>query len=394
MSQRGDSAVIIGVYGKGNFGDEALLEAVVEDVRSLLPGCLIHVFCSNPMGVTDRFDYHAVTRTPITGFLEKLAIVRKSRIVVVGGGTLLCDHGDPLSNSIAVITYFFWLWLARLFRVPTVAYAQGFGPAESRITRFGMWLIRLSCSAVTVRDKASYQLLVNAAGSQPHFALGADPVVASERFLPGRVSASVSEALAAEVLSLQPFVLLAVRYPKLDQPEAFQDYFSAFAETAAKLCLNAKARVVLFPTHLSDRFIDDRPIMDLIEPMLIEQGVSKSDIFRASWRSLDDAAFWLQSAGLVFGDRLHALLVAALNSVPVAGVAVENKIPGCLSDIFGDSLVAARLEPGDLGTESSAKAVVRLWDERESSDSIYANMLAAYRTRHSANITALSRVLK
>ena len=92
--------------------------------------------------------------------------------------------------------------------------------------------------------------------------------------------------------------------------------------------------VVLFPTHLSDEFVDDRPIMDLLEGMLLAHGISGSRITRASWQSLDDAAYWLQSAAMVFGDRLHAMLVAALNHVPVAGVAVESKISGCLADLF------------------------------------------------------------
>jgi polysaccharide pyruvyl transferase WcaK-like protein len=270
VSGGGGSAVIIGVYGKGNFGDEALLETVVDDIHSLLPQCTIHVFCSGPDSVAERFGFHALSRTPATGFLEKLALVRRSRLVMVGGGTLLCDHRGPLDNARVVFTYFFWLWLAKLCGVPTLVYGQGFGPATSRIIRLGMWLTRFSCDAVTVRDSASYELLVGIAGKRPKFALGADPVVAADRFLPARVRQGVDDQFAARIAELQPFVLLAIRNPKLTSPEDCRGYFDAFGEAAARILHHTKSGVVLFPAHLSDPFEDDRPIMDSVRLLVPE----------------------------------------------------------------------------------------------------------------------------
>lgn len=106
MAGPAESAVILGVYGKGNFGDEALLEVVADDLRQVMPGCEMHVFCSGPESVTARFGFHAETRTPASGFFRKLAIVRRSRVLVVGGGTLLCDHGGGFKDAIAIVTYF------------------------------------------------------------------------------------------------------------------------------------------------------------------------------------------------------------------------------------------------------------------------------------------------
>jgi polysaccharide pyruvyl transferase WcaK-like protein len=393
MSERRQSAVILGVYGKGNFGDEALLEVVVNDLQQVLPSCETYVFCSGPEAVRKRFGFNALTRTPASDFFRKLNIVRRSRLVVVGGGTLLCDHGGGMRDAVAVVTFFFWLWLARLYGVPTVLYGQGFGPAQGRLIRLGLRLVRFACTEVTVRDAASYDLLVGIAGPRAQFQLGADPVAAADRFLPAAVQQRVDPALAAHVDALRPFVALAVRYPKLGSLEDSREQLEAVGSAAAALCTYAGVNVVLFPTHLSGEFVDDRPIMDVLERLLVGRGIASARITRASWQSLDDAAYWLQSAAMIFGDRLHAMLVAALNQVPVAGVAVEDKISGCLADLFKGKPLALVLAPGDVAKLGAQQAVQDLWDRRGADPTLYARLLADYRLRRSANLAALERAL-
>lgn len=393
MSRQQDSAVILGVYGKGNFGDEALLEIVANEVQQALPGSEIVVFCSGPETVRRRFGFRAFTRTP-ANFRRKLDIVRQSRVVVVGGGTLLCDHGGSIKDALAVAAVFFWLLLARLFGVPTVLYGQGFGPARGRLIRLGFWLVRLVCTEVTVRDAASYELLTGVAGRPKQFHLGVDPVAAADRYLPATVRRRADPALAARIDALRPYVVLAVRYPKIDAVDDSKEQLEAMGATAAELCKHAGVNVVLFPTHLSDEFVDDRPIMNLLGRVLVDHGVPESRIAYASWESLDDAAYWLQSAEMVFGDRLHALLVAALNQVAVAGVAVENKISGCLADLFQGEPLAGVLLPGDVSKAGTRRLLQRLWDRRGSDPALYSRLLADYRARRTVNLAAIQRALR
>ncbi len=393
MSERQDSAVILGVYGKGNVGDEALLDVVASELRQVLPGCEIYVFCSGPAAVQRRFDVAALTRTPATELWRKIGIVRRSRIVVVGGGTLLCDHGGGLKDAAAVATYFFWLFVARLFGVPTVLYAQGFGPARGRLIRFGLWLVGLLSTRVTVRDGASYDLLTAIAGRQPKFSLGADPVAAADRYLPAAVRQRANPALVHRIQALRPFILLAIRYPKLDSLESSRERLEAAGATAAELCKRTGVNVVLFPTHLSDEFVDDKPVMDLLEPLLVAHDIPRGRIVRALWESLDDAAVWVQSAEMVFGDRLHALLVASLNHVPVAGVVVEDKISGCLEDVFRGEPVAGIVAQGNVAAGATQRLLEDLWDRRGAEPALYARLLADYRARRDVNINALEQAL-
>jgi polysaccharide pyruvyl transferase WcaK-like protein len=394
MSRHEDSAVILGVYGKGNFGDEALLEIVADEVgQALPPGSEIFVFCSGPETVRRRFGFQALTRTP-ADFRAKLDIVRRSRMVIVGGGTLLCDHGGAVKDAQAVAAVFFWLLVARLFGVPTLLYGQGFGPARGRVIRLGFWLVRLVCTEVTVRDAASYELLTAVAGRPKQFNLGADPVAVADRYLPATVRRRADPALVARVDALGPFVVLALRYPKLGAVDDSSEQLEAMGAAAAELCKHAGVNVVLFPTHLSDDFVDDRPVMERLGRILVAHGVDESRISSASWESLDDAAYWLQSAEMVFGDRLHALLVAALNRVAVVGVAVENKISGCLADLFQGEPLAGVVEPADVSNARSRRLLRGIWDRRGSDPVLYSRLLADYRSRRQVNLDAITRVLR
>ncbi len=210
--------------------------------------------------------------------------------------------------------------------------------------------------------------------------------------MPARVRPRAGPATAARVEALRPYVVVAVRYPKLESLDAARSHLVAMGDAAAELCKHAGVNVVLFPTHLSEEFVDDRPVMDLLERSLAARGIARSRIVRASWESLDDAALWLHAAEVVFGDRLHAMLVAALNHVAVAGVAVENKISGCLADVFQGAPLAAVFEIGDVAT---AGATLRnLWDRSGSDVATYARLLAAYRARRNVNLGALERALR
>jgi L-malate glycosyltransferase len=384
---------VIGVYGKGNFGDEALLAAVADDLRTVLGPIEVQVLCSDPESVTRRFGFLAMTRTPAHGFRQKLALVRRSRIVVVGGGTLLCDHGGPAADLLVLATYFFWLLLARAFGVATVAYGQGFGPAGSRIVRFGLWLLPRVVSAVTTRDRASHAMLGRIAGDRANCVLGADPVIAGDLFLPTVAADRVPPALARQVQGVGPYVLIALRYAKFGGLDPIRPDIAAASRLAARIGQDEPARFVLFPTHLSDAFVDDRPVVDLVYAHLLEAGIPAERLTRASWGTLEEAAFWIQSAELVFGDRLHALLLGMLARRPVVGLTVEDKIAGCIGDIAGDRPVAviASLKGDD--PASIEAAVQRLWSERGSHDDVYLTLLEAYRARRAANLAMLEQVV-
>lgn len=140
-------AVLIGNYGVGNFGDEALKEyflgafpEVEWTVLSARPKA--GEYPRLPIGIRSFF------RTP---WLQTLGVIRRSDAVVFGGGTLFTDI-----ESVKAC----WLWglhafVARCLGVPTFLAFQGVGPFRSRVGEgIARYAVR-SARYVSVRDPAS-----------------------------------------------------------------------------------------------------------------------------------------------------------------------------------------------------------------------------------------------
>lgn len=142
-------AVICGYYGKGNGGDEALLVSLLQ----MLPQKLTPIVLSgNPSQTKDRYGVESCDRRSAFPVLEAL---RKSDVFIWGGGSLMQD-----ATSFASPFYYASLMaLAQQQGLKTIAWAQGIGPLQRYLTRAMTEKVLRGCTAVSVRDYASAQLV-------------------------------------------------------------------------------------------------------------------------------------------------------------------------------------------------------------------------------------------
>lgn len=149
MSQK--RAIICGYYGRGNAGDEALLASVLQ---MLPPHVEAIVLSANPQQTSDRFG---VRSCPHRSTFEILQTLRSADYFLWGGGSLMQD-----ATSLASPIYYGGLMaLAQQYGLKTVAWAQGIGPLNHPLTR---WITRRTlqkCTAVSVRDRATAQLVAD-----------------------------------------------------------------------------------------------------------------------------------------------------------------------------------------------------------------------------------------
>jgi polysaccharide pyruvyl transferase CsaB len=142
-------AVLCGYYGKGNGGDEALLVSLLqmlpEDVQPI-------VLSGNPSETKKMYDVASCDRASAFPILKALKL---SDVFIWGGGSLMQD-----TTSIASPMYYAGLMaLAQQRGLTTIAWAQGIGPLQRPFT---CWMTRQTlsgCSAISVRDLASAELL-------------------------------------------------------------------------------------------------------------------------------------------------------------------------------------------------------------------------------------------
>lgn len=139
--------VLIGNYGVGNLGDEALKDFFLTE----FPDIEWKVVSACPeQGEFPRLP--AGVRSLFTPWWRTIGVIRKSDGVVFGGGSLFTD-------TESLYACFIWWWharVARLFGKKIILAFQGIGPFR---TRAGERLARATvrtASHVSVRDKGSY----------------------------------------------------------------------------------------------------------------------------------------------------------------------------------------------------------------------------------------------
>ncbi len=156
-------AVLCGYYGKGNAGDEALLASLLQ----MLPeGVTPLVLSGNPTETRKRYKVQSCDRNSAFRVLKAM---RNSDFFIWGGGSLIQD----VTSAASPLYYAGLMGLARQLGLKTIAWAQGIGPLKRELTRRVARQSFASCTAVSVRDRGSAELL---ADWKIPFIIAPDPV--------------------------------------------------------------------------------------------------------------------------------------------------------------------------------------------------------------------------
>ncbi|MFB2835599.1 polysaccharide pyruvyl transferase CsaB [Floridanema evergladense] len=160
-------AVLCGYYGKGNGGDEALLASLLQ---MLPPNVKPLVLSGNPRETKQRYQVESYDRMSAWQVFQ---VIRSAQVFIWGGGSLMQD----VTSFASPMYYAGLMGLARQLGLRTIAWAQGIGPLERPIIRAIAKQVFAKCELVSVRDRASANLLLN---WQTPCCLAPDPVWALE----------------------------------------------------------------------------------------------------------------------------------------------------------------------------------------------------------------------
>lgn len=187
---------IIGWFGAGNVGDEAILLSMLTDIGETLPDVEFTVLSFNAGNTVALLaDNQQVGQIVYVG--SKLRVLhsdfggvwralRNADLVIIGGGGLFQD----IYNWYPIPFFTLMTLLGKLLRKQIMFYALGIGPLR---TWFGRKLCRLAASMadlISVRDEESKKLLLDLGIGQdiyitadPVFALSPAPVERAEQIL-------------------------------------------------------------------------------------------------------------------------------------------------------------------------------------------------------------------
>ena len=163
--------LICGAYGHGNAGDEAILEAIVLEMRAIDPEMPVTVLSRTPEETAQR---NGVRALHTFAFLRFLRVMRHTKLFLNGGGSLIQD----VTSSRSLWYYLFTIAAAKKLGCRVLMYGCGIGPVtrafDRRLTRR---VLNKNVDTITLREENSLQELRNFGVTAPEIVLASDPAL-------------------------------------------------------------------------------------------------------------------------------------------------------------------------------------------------------------------------
>lgn len=347
-----DGVVICGAYGRGNAGDDAILEAILQEMRGIDPDMPVTVISKDPKATRLSYRVRAVSRMNIPAWRRAM---KHARLYINGGGSLIQDVTSRRS---------LWFYLHNIIAAKNAGcrvqmYGCGIGPVTRESHRkLAARVLNSKVDVITLREPDSRDELRVMGVDRPEILLTADPALTLHR-APDDETDSV--LLRAGIPPRGRYICFALR-----QWKGFE----------SKAPLFARAAVYAYETYgLTPVFAAVEKHLDPVAARQAAAGLAIPHYF------LDDAGGAgtiigaLSRMELVVSMRLHALIFAAGQGIPLAGVVYDPKVSAFLryigQELFTDlqALTAEDLQRMIDGAvakgatpQAQAEAVKRLRD--------------------------------
>jgi polysaccharide pyruvyl transferase CsaB len=318
--------LIAGYFGYGNIGDEAILGGILDDLDASLPQAEYIVVSGDPAQTTDFFGREAVGWNDLTSIIEA---IRKSDLVIVGGGGLFHDYWpidshDLLSESNnKLVSYLSIPLLSTMLRKPSMAYSVGVGPLRSTSARDYVRFAFESFDAISVRDKESAALLKSIGvdfGGSAKLVVTADPTF---RLLAAPIEDARAALTMAGVELERPVCGVNLRYWDFGVDPARLE--GEVAQALDQWVERADGQVVFIPMQRGGRtpYEDDLQVCKRVQAALRSQ--SQSRILR--WhKEPRQAAAVFAACTVNLSMRMHAALFSLVSGVPTVGLSYDEKV--------------------------------------------------------------------
>lgn len=324
---RGRSGVVIcGAYGMGNSGDEAILDAIVAEMRAIDPLMPLTVMTRDPAGASARLGLTAVHTFNFPRFL---AVMRRRALYINGGGSLIQD----VTSRRSLWYYLFTLRAAKRLGCKVMMYGCGIGPVKRPGGVERTRRVLNSCvDAITLREPDSIEELARFGVTKPEIILASDPALT----LPSAPAEEVGAALeAAGAAPKGKYICFALRlWP------GFGEKAGVFAAAAR----HAHEAYGLTPVFLPINHLDDGQAAALVAeklgdtPHVLLPGPMSSALVIGLMSRMQ----------VVVSMRLHGLIFAAGQGVPLIGVSYDPKVTAFLRCVDAGCVPLEGLEEGEL----------------------------------------------
>ena len=302
-----DGVTVCGAYGFHNAGDEAILTAILRDMRSIDPDIPITVISKSPKLTRRSVHAKALYTFSIPRILFALS---RSTLYINGGGTLMQD----ITSTKSLMYYLFTLKMAKMVRTPVMLYGSGIGPISRPMNRKIARKVLDRCTdVITLRDKASMKELDSIGVRRPFIALTGDPAISVS---PPDPQKAASRLMGFGMGVPSDYACVCLR----NWPGFLSEAKVALAKFLDMLQSSSGMKIVFLPMSPLD-----------VECMRKVASLMQTP-FTVIDRELpaDEVPGILAGARLVISMRLHALIFALSANVPAVGMNYDVKVPSFL----------------------------------------------------------------
>ncbi len=303
---------ISGSYGGLNLGDEAILTAMIRQIRTSLPA-EITVFSRDSQDTLQRHKVeHAVDVRNLTRAEVRRSIADLDLFILGGGGLLFDAEVEIFLREV---------FLAHELHIPVMIYAISAGPLLRAASR------KLVCDAlnqaalITVRDRLGRQLLEDIGVTQT-IHVTADPALLLE-------PESLPNSGNIEGIDLNArLVGFSIREPGPAAPEMDVDHYHLLIANAADFMVHRLDVEIIF-IPMERKMMDMQHSHAVVSRMRSAQRatVLKGDYSPGQILSL------MQHFDFAVGMRLHFLIFAAHAGVPFVPLPYADKVSGFIEDL-------------------------------------------------------------
>ena len=307
--RRRDGVLICGAYGKRNAGDDAILRSIVTQLHTIDPDLPICALSRHPRETQLAFRIGSCYSFNLPRYRR---IMRRTKLYISGGGTLIQN-----STSVRSLMYYLSnISSAHGAGCHVMMYGCGVGPVNGSFSRrLAARIITRCVDTVTPRDQESADELRRIGVTRDDIHLTADPALLLRAPDPRIMTAALARY---GIEPGQRYVMFALRpWPGL-QPH-MADFAAAADHVRALGCT---------PVLFSLEPKRDEPVGTALAAMLSGPCLQIN-------ADMDAETVLALTARMeaVVSVRLHALIFAAGQEVPLAGVVYDPKVKGFLDYI-------------------------------------------------------------
>lgn len=331
---------ISGSYGGMNLGDEAILESILQQLRSTFDVDVV-VFSFNHKDTEKR---HKVRAIPFREMHKDQVIeeLNKLDLFIFGGGGILFDgYVESFLRDV--------IW-AKELGIPVMVYAISVGPLKKQESKEMVVEVLNRVDIITVRESDSKRIL-NDLGVIKDIVVSADPAFLLK---PNRFT---KEMLTKEGIDPnKPLVGISVREPGPAAPDLNIDHYHGVLANCADFMIERFDAQILFVPMEQGANRDPQHSHAVISKML---NVQKVNVLKGEYTAPQLLGL-IKHFSFAVGMRLHFLIFAGLQNVPFIPLPYASKVKGFLEDL---EMISYPIEEWNTG--KLCAMIDRGWDNRK-----------------------------